>query len=189
MVNVGKLVGKYIPGTPNNQFKMDFLSKDFVHHPIDSQPFLNGWPSGSRYVSLYLCMREALIFCSSSLAGIDFRITEIFRWFWPFGCLLEKLLFKKNTWQQECRRLAVVGSFFCDFVQYSLQISSPPQCQMILNKGSLALTWRELIENATGKNQLHRKVRSQQVRWKTTIEISSKRSWRDWRNFQVFCRC
>ena len=40
-----------------NQFKMDgclmemvisnhFLCKDLVHHPIDSQPFINGWPWG-----------------------------------------------------------------------------------------------------------------------------------------------
>ena len=27
-----------------------FLCKDWVHHPIDSQPFINGWPWGSRYV-------------------------------------------------------------------------------------------------------------------------------------------
>ena len=25
-----------------------FLCKDLVHHPIDSQPFINGWPSGLR---------------------------------------------------------------------------------------------------------------------------------------------
>ena len=24
------------------------ISKDLVHHPIDSQPFINGWPWGSR---------------------------------------------------------------------------------------------------------------------------------------------
>ena len=23
-----------------------FLCKDWVHHPIDSQPFINGWPQG-----------------------------------------------------------------------------------------------------------------------------------------------
>ena len=41
------------PGTPNNQFKMDgclvisnhFLCKDLLHHPIDSQPFIQGNPS------------------------------------------------------------------------------------------------------------------------------------------------
>ena len=27
-----------------------FLCKDLVHHPIDSQPFINGWPWGSRYI-------------------------------------------------------------------------------------------------------------------------------------------
>ena len=27
-----------------------FLCKDWVHHPIDSQPFMNGWPWGSRYM-------------------------------------------------------------------------------------------------------------------------------------------
>ena len=27
-----------------------FLYKDLVHHPIDSQPFINGWPWGSRLV-------------------------------------------------------------------------------------------------------------------------------------------
>ena len=26
-----------------------FLYKDLVHHPIDSQPFINRWPSGSRH--------------------------------------------------------------------------------------------------------------------------------------------
>ena len=111
-------------------------------------------------------------------------------WPWHIWMFARKIAFhKKKHGNKNVDVWLWLVHFFAIFVQYSLQISSPPQCQMILSKGSLALTWRELIENATGKNQLHRKVRSQQVRWKTTIEISSKRSWRDWRNFQVFCRC
>ena len=31
-----------------------FLCKDWVHHPIDSQPVINGWPWGSRYIYIYM---------------------------------------------------------------------------------------------------------------------------------------
>ena len=43
-----------LPGTSNNPFKMDGngdfqpfpILKIWNHHPIDSQPFINGWPQG-----------------------------------------------------------------------------------------------------------------------------------------------
>ena len=44
-----------VPGTSNNQLKMDvwwFPTISYVkigNHPIDSQPFINGWPWGSRW--------------------------------------------------------------------------------------------------------------------------------------------
>ena len=52
---------------------------------------------------------------------------------------------EKNMASTTCRRFEM-------FVQCSLETSSLPQFQMILTKGSFALTWRELVENPTGKN-------------------------------------
>ena len=48
-----------LPGTPRPTIykwtemviSNHFLYKDLVHHPIDSQPFINGWPWGSRYAN------------------------------------------------------------------------------------------------------------------------------------------
>ncbi len=66
-----------------NHLKMDgnfvisnhFLCKDWVHHTIDSQPFINGWPWGSRKICGMI----------SSLASVPCLVTVI-RSFWELGC-------------------------------------------------------------------------------------------------------
>ena len=42
-----------------------FLCKGWVHHPIDSQPFINGWPWGSRYM-LYTYNESPICLAHSS---------------------------------------------------------------------------------------------------------------------------
>ena len=48
-----------LPGTPNNQFLMDFWwfpTISYVkigNHPIDGQPLINGWPCSSRCICCY----------------------------------------------------------------------------------------------------------------------------------------
>ena len=64
--SLGKLLDCRFPVTLNNHFLTDVwwcpsisYVKIWFHHPIDSQPFLNGWPSGPRssFCSYILCSK------------------------------------------------------------------------------------------------------------------------------------
>ena len=54
-----RLMFEQRPGTPRPTIKKwmemviskHFLCKDWVHHPIETLPFINGWPWGSREVT------------------------------------------------------------------------------------------------------------------------------------------
>ena len=92
-----------------------FLCKDWVHHPIESQPFINSWPWGSRskicgqkFPNLYhlesgsMAQRHSHFFSCFIIApktnrhfgscGIDFYqsagplCAEVFLWFFFWTC-------------------------------------------------------------------------------------------------------